>query len=515
MITEKLENCCNCVSFVYYTVNKINKHDKHKIQSEYDKLLVQTLGYLYSLKLSIINIDKYLKNFIARIYLDISLFRTINEIQQLNDEILNINLVKIKECIKFLFEAENTEIYTYLCNSYKNNFEQLRSQRFLPFIDPEVACCIIREADGYVSQLDCFNIQNFVNSKKILFAYNFFINNKNALDITFLNNIDNYIQNFKEGDYILREKYYHKSSYSIGLSDYRFISENNKIGDNFFSNKVLLFDLLAGCIGINIKIKSDKFYEVFNKIVTYNNLHNNSTNDTQFDEIFLMNLLRDLYSISCNHNIDLLITSEKDNIVLNELKQTKYILSNIFTVKQIYNFEYTQQTNKLLFRINNQWENFDFLKDELNINSDKYLELFEHIYINKKIYEKFSRTNIEDMKNIKKYIKTPLEDQEIPIRILRLLIVILDLSIDFDHFKNFDHGIDFNIFVDGFYYVSVILSTQLNYMFTKFLLYELYFDIYEGKYGNFYDLIKRQDLKKKYLKYKQKYLELKKNIFIE
>ena len=213
------ENCCNCISFILYYLT-----DEQKL-----------LDYLFSLKTSVENMSKYLSepkyNFIARIYLDqsvINLYRTKQD-------------GEIVEIIKFLFAHERVEIYTYNCKSYENNKQLTRSLRFLTLFDAEVNIKIIREADGFVSYLDCMNIKKFCLSNKILFIYKL-----NGLDLNTIlykneDNITFYISNL-ELNYI--------KSYSSWLNIYLDII-------NFDSDIPIkpLLDLYAGLLAVSLQFK--------------------------------------------------------------------------------------------------------------------------------------------------------------------------------------------------------------------------------------------------------------------
>ena len=568
MITDKKLNCCNCVSFIYYAIDNdidiIDEESKQYIETDYRDVLKKIYAYISSLKLSTINMKNKLSNFVARIYLDISLFKIIANAQTYDTGLISEIITKIKDTITFLFTSDNVEIYTYLCKSYSNkrNIAQLRCQRFLTLIDPEVACSIIREADGYITYLDCFNIQNFVDSKKIMFMYNI-LNLNNALNINLLNNLDETIKNFKDDNTLKPSLYY--QPYSEWLQYYQ-------KSDEYYKTHYTLFDILAGTFGMNIQIKSDKFYEIFNLLskkmldfdkeenetneladkhyklhqemfdiqkkikestdkssdteinqeinqelnqelkdklikleiefepikhidyLTSSNIRNrNNILHSGFDEIFLMTLFRDLYALKNNMK------------ELDELKNIQFYMSNIFVVLKIYTIYINNSDNKNII------VPFDFLKDEININTEKMIELLRNIF--GVMIKKDVGTNIlgayhrirQELKQ-KKMLKNMSHDTY-----YRLLLTTFDLCIDNEHFKKVDYAIDFK-FID----FEHKLSSNLNYMFTKDCVDNIYFDIYDNKYGNFYDINHEQlngGYKYKYLKYKQKYLQLKNKNF--
>ena len=560
MITDKKLNCCNCVSFIYYAIDNdidiIDEESKQYIETDYIDVLKKIYAYISSLKLSTINMKNKLSNFVARIYLDIFLFKIIANAQTYDTGLLSEIITKIKDTITFLFTSDNVEIYTYLCKSYSNqrNIAQLRCQRFLTLIDPEVACSIIREADGYITYLDCYNIQNFVDSKKIMFMYNI-LDVNNALNINLLNNLDETIKNFKDDNTLKPSLYY--QPYSEWLQYYQ-------KSDEYYKTHYTLFDILAGTFGMNIQIKSDKFYEIFNLLskkmldfdkeenetneladkhyklhqemfdiqkkikestdkssdteinqeinqelkdklikleiefepikhidyLTSSNIRNrNNILHSGFDEIFLMTLFRDLYALKNNMK------------ELDELKNIQFYMSNIFVVRKIYTIYINNSDNKNII------VPFDFLKDEININTEKMIELLRNIF--GVMIKKDVGTNIlgayhrirQELKQ-KKMLKNMSPDTY-----YRLLLTTFDLCIDNEHFKKVDYAIDFK-----FIEFEHKLSSNLNYMFTKDCVNNIYFDIYENKFGIFYDINQEQlngGYKYKYLKYKQKYLQLK------
>ena len=208
-----------------------------------------------------------------------------------------------------------------------------------------------------------------------------------------------------------------------------------------------------------------------------------------FDEIFLMTLFRDLYALKNNMK------------ELDELKNIQFYMSNIFVVRKIYTIYINNSDNKNII------VPFDFLKDEININSNEIIEMLRNIF--GVMIKKDVGTNIlgayhrirQELKQ-KKMLKNMSPDTY-----YRLLLTTFDLCIDNEHFKKVDYAIDFNL-ID----FEHKLSSNLNYMFTKDCVNNIYFDIYENKFGIFYDINQEQlngGYKYKYLKYKQKYLQLK------
>lgn len=149
-------NCCNCVSFtLYITSNKISK----------------LFGYLYSLRKSLDNIANNLDGFIARFYLDYSIFECIfKSYASANKDFVG----EFLHHLKYILKHPKAEIYIYFCKEFITNklpVAKNRTLRFLPILSDDVNVCVIREADGFVSYLDCHNIKLFTTSNKIAMIY--------------------------------------------------------------------------------------------------------------------------------------------------------------------------------------------------------------------------------------------------------------------------------------------------------------------------------------------------------
>ena len=263
-------NCCNCISFILYYVI-----DEKKL-----------LDYLFSLKTSVENMSKYLRepeyNFIARIYLDQSVINLYKTEQSIKERLI-INLYReIKEIIAFLFAHERVEIYTYNCKSYEDNKQITRSLRFLTLFDAEVNIKIIREADGFVSYLDCMNIKNFCLSNTILFMYKL-----NAMDL-------NYILDKKDTSinrYIEELNLNYVKSYSSWLNKYLDIINF----DNDVPIKPLL-DLYAGLLAVSLQFKPNYLNFNITKInINLNKKYKISERNKQILDLHLIHLKDDKF----------------------------------------------------------------------------------------------------------------------------------------------------------------------------------------------------------------------------
>jgi hypothetical protein len=219
--TEQKINCCNVISITLYCIFRENSSDLKDMEN--------IDIYMKSIKKTIKNVQKCLKDWIVRIYLDISCFNAIKKAEKYEgDDKYNKKIKEsILESFNFIINNEITEIYTITCqNDATKNIHRKRTLRFLSLIDPEVNACILREADGTVSVLDCHNINIFVNSDKLFYF---------ALAGKFMTN--------------------ECLSYSVWLN--AFIRILKYGGNHDYCHQ---YDMLAGATGINFKVKPDIYY---------------------------------------------------------------------------------------------------------------------------------------------------------------------------------------------------------------------------------------------------------------
>jgi hypothetical protein len=274
-------NCCNCVTFTLYSTYDTNKIKELNV--EILNQLHKIYAYLYSLKISVTNIDNKLTEFISRIYIDISVFKFLFEVKKLNDKYTYKtdkfnNLLKTNiEIIEYLFTNKSTEIYTIVCNSYIGvGISKTRTLRLICMTEPDVNIKIFREADGYVTYLDCMNIKNFINANTLMLIYNFrpsfkspgnliSSNNLYYLKILKINFDEAYRKSDKVNQNIINVRYSHwlkKEEPEFQGHTVKFWDESDyKIyNDNFDNNKYeALFDLLSGLTGIAIQVKPEYF----------------------------------------------------------------------------------------------------------------------------------------------------------------------------------------------------------------------------------------------------------------
>lgn len=309
---EPRDNCCNCISISLYFLEDI--------VSGY-------LKYLSSIDRTIKNVAVCLPDYIVRVYMDGSVYNQINQIndelsqlqQEINDiekigpdnydeqtykklnfyEDRNRHLLLFKEIFDSIINAPNCEIYTYYCDSIIDKqmpITRTRTFRFLPFSDPDVNISIIREADGSVTNMDCYNINIFEKSDKIFY----FLTSFGIYEADAQNNYELTLE---------------RLAYSKWLYIYKYLSRT------YFEQKQNIVDLLAGLFAIKLKVKKS-VYEQINKETTQliniskvdselyygMYIYDESLTDTTvsmvkktlnigYDEILLLHLFREIISV--------------------------------------------------------------------------------------------------------------------------------------------------------------------------------------------------------------------------
>ena len=394
--SKKNEKCCNCVSFVLYKF----------LSDDMTEDVIFIYKYLYSLNISVINITDCLDNFIAKIYLDISVFSNNlislkyihdNNVQYDNNpdhghDIMNY-YVYIDKILSFLLKHPQVEIYIYTC---AKNTENIRSLRFIPLTDTETNIKIIRDADGYVSYIDCINIKKFIEQKKILFIYG--LTNSNHQKST-----TNILENKNAVLY---------DPYSLWIKLYLYY-------DSFFKNNIPVCDILAGLFGCAIQIRSDVYIECIHKInkfcdiiEPYKSINRDYIKAVNigYDEIVLLDLFKSLICLkriyiyddeTVKNDIESTIDKymSKDKSTMEELLQEfaydpntymSNIFFKIFKLNKIYNDQieiirtyiaYVENKIEIKYKYNtinyiNNLNNF-FIENKININNlEQNLDIF-------------------------------------------------------------------------------------------------------------------------------------------
>lgn len=236
-VLQKRDNCCNCVSISLYSPKR-----KENLTT-----LLET--YLYSIERSIKNVQKCLPDWIVRLYLDTSVYRHLK---------YNLLEKEITSILNWIFEQPNVEVYTYFCEEAINDeipISFTRTYRYSPLYDEEVNICAVREADGTVTYMDCYNLKVFSQTNRILhlidlkgvdynhMRYHWFPE-ISSMGVTILSYSD-WLRLFKD--------LWEKTDFLPG--DWtKYYSE---ICGDFFKKKTNLFDILAGIFVTKFKLKRE------------------------------------------------------------------------------------------------------------------------------------------------------------------------------------------------------------------------------------------------------------------
>jgi len=275
--TTAYQNCCNCIAIILYLKETANVETIEK--------------YIYSIKRSLENIQKNLQGWVARIYLDESVYR-----------VINLASLDLQKAFDFIIHNDIAEIYTVYCDNNKDiGLDKTRILRFLPLIDPTVNICICREADGIISNLDCHNIKIFEKSNKAFyFAYTHgYMNNSTQI------------------------------AYAIWLIKHKMI-KNYKLFNRY--------DLLAGGFGTSLKLRKNIYYTQVKNELTGDNV--------VFDEIFLYEIYKNIISVPMDNDHESKMDVLENNI---------FIAKNNTTILKINDATYEQfikNSIKLLIDMN-------------------------------------------------------------------------------------------------------------------------------------------------------------------
>jgi len=434
---EPKENCCNCITFILYSVyfqedyNEFNKEDQTFEETddfnpaEIVTVLSNMYTYLYSLSISIRNIDRNLPEFISRIYLDISVFKVLYETHNIIKKFkFNKNTIqeyynKNIEIIELFFNTKSVEVYTVSCKSYFENIHSIRTLRSSVLIDPTVNIKIFREADGYVSNLDCINIRRFMNANTLMFLYhldaeNQYVNSSfEPIDKSkvFMEYDNLKILNSLKTDF--KPTIINNQRYSPWLK------YENDMNEYVISGYSPIIDLYAGLMGYSLQVKSNNYYSVFKLLIESGKLLRSPRGIQLFtktiDERLLFRLFIKL--ISVNTIID---ERNKKNIEINtpeRLNKIFFLLHNFSYPKIPIKFEIKEMNKKevLISEINR-------IIDDLELNS-----------IIKKEYKN----------QIKKYYSYLFESiDEINIFYMKRIIILLDIIFQKDIINNNNEILD-------------------------------------------------------------------------
>jgi hypothetical protein len=465
------KKCCNVISITLY----ING-DCH------NRKLLNYLNCIYG---TIRNTKRKLPEWLVRVYLDQSIYDCMTLFVNEANPDTEINRFR-GECIEtfnYIINSENVEIYTFICRDVIT-LEKTRTYRYLVLIDPEVNISAIREADGYISNLEAHNLKVFERSDK-LFYLPPLINNSNLIEIK---------KEIIEGK---RQRIFTTSifqSYSPWLTLYK-----NTIGRNFFAKHQNIYDLLAGTFTFKLKFKPEFYYYTVNRL-------NEEINDFNDSNIHIKALLKRKYYIYPDIQIFI------PNLIFGKIKITlDELLSgdHIYFKDMVKLFELGFDEILLLYMLK-EIISFSFDK-ELSEEENKNLEIkldkqMKQITVLKNLFFGFNipTYNFEIEKGYKPFITELKENNIIPKTYINSHskkqrqnnMLIIDGEILDNIICDFPFNIIYEIKQkENIVRNSILLNLNLPYNKT----YNIYYT-------------DKDRMMEKYLKYKIKYLKLKKLI---
>lgn len=483
-------NCCNVISIMLYL-----KECKQEI----------IYKYLKSINRTVKNVMKNLNEWVVRVYFDISVYQCVNNPiintnsydNLLREESIKSDIKKyskitkhkekyislIQQHINSLFteisKSPNVEIYTFDCNKDvidKINIDRTRTLRYLPLIDNTTNICIIRDADGIISNLDCHNIKCYQQNKDKLFYIPQILSYNSNSPLLLVSN----------------------DSYTIRLQLYKVLFEYD-----FFDTHVNVYDFLAGAFSTKLK-PTETYY--MNK---YNNISNkiiSIENDT-YD--FLPIKDKNIHII--NDTIDLYkyVTNDKEKLLLNlNVGFDEILLLDIY--KEIISVKIDESIKSRFGHMYLIKKNETYDKNVEHINNLFYANIHNIIYKTYEIKDKLENENAKSIE-VLDYILNDMIDKNIiknkySIKQLHQfekideIYVIDSLLIP----SNILLTIPFNICIRFGYLAgtkSILELLNISYDNTYDYLYDVNY-IFKSQSGGNYEYYY------KYLKYKRKYLSL-------
>ena len=295
------QNCCNCVALILYKPEK--KIGCEPGTGEEKECFFD--AYIPNIYFSCVNINKYLPGYLVRFYVDTSVYTYYKNCMKTQGAYCSLTVRLFQEILLM----NNVEVHTFDCDPEKVKLANTRSYRFAPMVDDSVNLLVCREADGVVTFQDCFNIEMFEKNGRI-----FYIVPLNQPEIP-------------NGPY---------NGYGLWLKSYKYT-------EKYFDHKNNIIDMAAGVSAFKIKIRKDYFYKCFahirnlatniveifknnNNIVDITKIGernfnqfkfavNNNIFDIGFDEIFLLELFKNLISVSYDYDdINKTMNYDKDEM---------------------------------------------------------------------------------------------------------------------------------------------------------------------------------------------------------
>jgi hypothetical protein len=228
--------------------------------------------YLYSQKKSLDNITNNLDGFIAKFYFDSSIFETIYSNYNTGNEFEKNVSIQCYKILKYILSHPRAETYIYFCKMIVEGLPlaKVRTLRFLPMFEPDVNVRVIREADGFVSYLDCHNIKLFAQVNKIGMFYEFAGSLGGLEDQIYIPNKRNiswhyspWLKIYSRLKYLFMTSEEYKERFIQYVEDnydknYTRPPDSNIFLNNSYDymNYVKLFDVLAGTLALKVNFQT-------------------------------------------------------------------------------------------------------------------------------------------------------------------------------------------------------------------------------------------------------------------
>ncbi len=467
-------NCCNVISIMLYIPDC----------TTIDRLT----SYLNSINRTVKNTLRNLENWVVRLYLDETVYQCINNAieyiqSNLSQDPENREILLKRQCLEYfesIINSPNVELYTFICEDIVS-LDKTRTYRYLVLIDPEVNISVIREADGYINNLECHNLKMFEKSDKLFYIP----------PIGILPNLIHETQ---------PKRVFH--SYSIWLQIYK-----NILARDFFSTHQNIYELLAGMFSFKLKLIPDFYYETVARLNREIDMFKDVSEQQSYISIankyapednsyplsnMPIGMIQRMTIIMSQSLRGLLTNGGHYPRIIGFFEQgfDEILLLDIF--KELISFEFPLPTEE------SQWQ------FSLNMESIERIKSLFLSYDSIRTYTFNSRP------------LTPLTDIIENLKTNNIIPTDTQITIPTGYMQD----VDINAFIDGVILRYIIADHPFNINFSpintsKSVLQALNL-YYSRSYEPFYNYTERTESEaamKKYLKYKSKYLKLKNKLF--
>lgn len=274
--TKITENCCNCVSIVLYSSNSL-----------------KLSNYLPNILVSLNNMEKYLPNWIMRLYLDKTVFENIYLLQNTSVDTQSYAELRhagniLAEILKKITEHPICELYVTVCEKFFDpdfNMSSMRRMRFNGLYDKTVNINACRDADGILMAYDCHNLKVLEKRNIILYAYPY--SQPIHIEDNDLSKPTHYVVNFDNHSGV---SHYPASTYGKWHDMFKeeciHLDKNIGITDSYYLKKYELFRLLAGLFSSKCRFKK-AYYDM---VVANINEKYRKINEKLNEELSIFNL---------------------------------------------------------------------------------------------------------------------------------------------------------------------------------------------------------------------------------